>query len=51
MRHLLLCFALLTCLATGALAASEPPVHDCLEGGSMDYTPLDTAKPAPDPGA
>ena len=50
MRHLLLCFALLGLLAAAAPVAAGPP-HDCLEGGSMDYTPLDTAEPAPAAGS
>jgi hypothetical protein len=42
MRALLFSLALLCLGPTGALADS-PPIHDCLEGGSMDYTPADRA--------
>ena len=49
MRHLLICFALLACFAAAPTAAE--PAHDCLEGGSMDYTPLDITTPVPAPGS
>jgi hypothetical protein len=49
MRRLLLCLALL-CFGATAAVAGNAPVHDCLEGGSMDYTPIDQAG-TPVPGA
>jgi len=52
MRALLFCLALL-CFAGPALAEAPLPIHDCLEGGSMDYTPADAATltPAPSTGS
>jgi hypothetical protein len=49
MRRLLLCLVLLGAVARPALAEAPLPIHDCLEGGSMDYTPADAATLTPTP--
>ena len=50
MRRLLLCLALLSGF-TPAVASTELPIQDCLEGGSMDWTPAETATPTPSTGS
>ncbi len=51
MRRMLLCLALLGGLTPAVAVATELPIQDCLEGGSMDWTPAETATPTPSTGS
>jgi len=46
MRQMMFCLALLFALGPAAAIAGELPIHDCLEGGSMDWTPDEASTPA-----
>ena len=52
MRRWLFCVAVIFALGPAAALAEEPPIHDCLEGGSMDWNPIEagtqTAEPTAD---